>query len=151
MILLTGEVAFPLHRAIVLAFGLIQNDTHPFPRGKESGADIGDSAPLAFPYHLHYSANLVRKRGCRSLYNGFILMLLFLVPMEKNRHTFGAFPLSTVPALLILLISGLVSWMIWGKDAKKYDKDIHNHSLKVLKIVFLPIMLFFAFFFPQLE
>lgn len=77
MILLTGEVAFPLHSTIVLAFGLIQNDAHPFPRCKESGADIGDSAPLAFPYHLHHRANLVRKRGCRSLYTGYVLMFLF--------------------------------------------------------------------------
>lgn len=48
-------------------------------------------------------------------------------------HTFGAFPLSTVPALLILLISGLVSWRIWEK---KYDQDIYNHSLEVLKLYF---------------
>lgn len=33
-ILLTGEVAFPLHGAIVLAFGLAQNDSHPFPSCK---------------------------------------------------------------------------------------------------------------------
>lgn len=58
MVFLTGEVAFPLHRAIVLAFGLIQYDAHPFPRGKEGGANIGNSTPLTLPYHLHYRADL---------------------------------------------------------------------------------------------
>lgn len=69
--------------------------------------------------------------------------------MEKVRRTFGAFPLSTVPALLILLISGLVSWRIWEKIQRNMT-NIHDHSLKLLKIVFL-IIFFFAFFFPQLE
>lgn len=62
MIVLTGEVAFPLHGAIVLAFGVIQYDTHPFPRSKESGANIGNSTPLTLPYHFHYRANLGEKR-----------------------------------------------------------------------------------------
>lgn len=58
VVFLTGEVAFPLHGAIVLAFGLIQYDAHPFPRGKEGGANIGNSTTLPLPYHLHYRANL---------------------------------------------------------------------------------------------
>lgn len=62
MIVLTGEVAFPLHGAIVLAFGVIQYDTHPFPRSKESGANIGNSTPLTLPYHFHYRANLGEKK-----------------------------------------------------------------------------------------
>lgn len=118
MILLTGEVAFPLHGTIVLAFGLIQNDAHPFPRRKESGADIGDSASLTFPDHLHHRANLVRKRMQVTL-QWICSYVSLLLEMEKVRRTFGAFPLSIVPALLILLISGLVSWRIWEKMQKK--------------------------------
>lgn len=53
MILLTGEVALALHRAVVLAFGLVQDDAHPLPRGKERGADVGHRAALPFPDHLH--------------------------------------------------------------------------------------------------
>lgn len=67
-------------------------------------------------------------------------MLLLIVCALVMRHTFGAFPLSTVPAPLILLISGLVSWRIWEK---KYDQDIYNHSLEVLKMIFLVITFFF--------
>lgn len=63
MILLAGEVAFPLHGAVVLAFGIIQNDSHPFPSCKLSSTDIGDRSPLAFPYDLHHRANLDKKRG----------------------------------------------------------------------------------------
>lgn len=69
MVFLTGEVAFPLHGAIILAFWLIQYDAHPFPRGKEGGANIGNSTTLTLPYHLHYRANLgeedKRKKGER--------------------------------------------------------------------------------------
>lgn len=72
------------------------------------------------------------------------MMYLFFVCVLGTRHTFGAFPLSTVPALLILLISGLVSWRIWEK---KYDQDIYNHSLEVMKIiVFLRIMFCFMLY-----
>lgn len=59
----------------------------------------------------------------------FILMLVFFCALGM-RHTFGAFPLSTVPVLLILLINGLVSW------EKKYQQGIYNHILEVLKIIF---------------
>lgn len=62
MILLTSEVAFPLDCAIVLAFGLIQYDAHPFPWGKESGANIGNSTPLTLSYDLHYRADLGEKK-----------------------------------------------------------------------------------------
>ncbi len=77
MILLTGEVTFPLHSAIVLAAGFIQYDTHPFPGGKEGGADIGNSATLTLPYHLHYTANLgeeeqTRGRHCELFYNNLV-------------------------------------------------------------------------------
>ena len=58
MVILAGEVAFPLHSAIVLAFGLIQYDTHPFPGGKEGGADVSDSTTLTLPCHLHHRATL---------------------------------------------------------------------------------------------
>lgn len=114
-IFLTREVAFPLHGAIVLAFGLVQNDAHPFPRGKESGANVGYCAPLALPYYLHYRANLGEKRRWQRviiLYT-VIHLILFFVCWVNKLETFGALPLSTVPALLILLISGLVSWRSW--------------------------------------
>lgn len=58
MVLLTGEVAFPLHGAIILALGIIQYDAHPFPRGKEGGTDVGNSTALTLPRHLHYGADL---------------------------------------------------------------------------------------------
>lgn len=45
-----------------------------------------------------------------------------LLAMENVRRTFGAFPLSTVPALLILLISGLVSWRIWEEMQRNMTK-----------------------------
>lgn len=62
MIFFTGEVAFPLHGAIILAFRFIQYDTHPFPRGKEGGADVGNGATLTLPCHLYYRANLGEER-----------------------------------------------------------------------------------------
>lgn len=58
MVFFAGEVALALHGAVVLAFGLIQYDSNPFPRGKESGANVGNSTPLALPNHLHYVADL---------------------------------------------------------------------------------------------
>lgn len=58
MIFFTGEVFFPLHGAIVLAFGLVQYDANPFPRSKKGGANIGNSTALTLPDHLHYRANL---------------------------------------------------------------------------------------------
>lgn len=63
MILLTGEVAFPLHGAIVLALGLIQYDTHPFSRGEEGGANVGNSSTLTLACHLYYRANLEDEEG----------------------------------------------------------------------------------------
>lgn len=60
MILLTGEVAFSLHRSVVLSFGLIQNDTHPFPRGEESGADVRHRPTLALTDDLHQRAHFHR-------------------------------------------------------------------------------------------
>ena len=58
MIFFTGEVSFPLHGAVVLAFGLVQYDANPFPRSKKGGANIGNSTALTLPDHLHYRANL---------------------------------------------------------------------------------------------
>ena len=58
VVFLAGEVALPLHGAIVLAFGLVQYDAHPFPGGEEGGADVGDGPALTFPYHLHHRADL---------------------------------------------------------------------------------------------
>lgn len=56
MMLLAGEVALALHGAVVLALGLIQNDSHPFPRGKEGVADVGHRAALPLADHLHQGA-----------------------------------------------------------------------------------------------
>lgn len=56
-ILFAGEVALALHRSIILAFGLVQNDSHPFPWGKERGANVGHCATLLLPYHLHQGAH----------------------------------------------------------------------------------------------
>lgn len=56
MILLAGEVALALHGAVVLALGLIQDDSHPFPRGKEGVADVGHRATLPLADHLHQGA-----------------------------------------------------------------------------------------------
>lgn len=58
MIFLTGEVAFPLDSAIILAFCLIQNDANPLPRGKQSRTNICNCTPLTLPDHLHNRANL---------------------------------------------------------------------------------------------
>lgn len=54
VVFLTDEVALALHSAIVLPFRLIQNHPHPLPGGKQSGADVRDSAPLPLPRHLHH-------------------------------------------------------------------------------------------------
>lgn len=62
MILLAGEVALPLHRSVVLAFRLVQDDPHPFARGKEGGANVGYSASLSLTGHLHYGADLGNER-----------------------------------------------------------------------------------------
>lgn len=138
MIFLAGEVAFPLHGAIVLSFGLIQYDAHPFPRGKEGGADIGDSTTLTLPYHLHYRANLGEEREQRQEDERLYVSLHWLIEMcllfsnfflshvcIQKRPTFGGLLLSTVPALLILLISGLVSWKIWEKsDGEMWEREI---------------------------
>lgn len=82
MIFLAGEVAFPLDCAIVLAFGLIQYDPHPFPRSKESGANIGHSTPLTLSYDLHYRTDLGQnKRVSKSLYTcwfQFVFVFHFL-------------------------------------------------------------------------
>lgn len=56
MILLAGEVALALHAAVVLALGLIQNDSHPFARCKEGVADVGHRPALALADHLHQGA-----------------------------------------------------------------------------------------------
>lgn len=57
MMLLTGEVTLALHGAVVLALGLVQNDSHPFPRGKEGVADVGHRAALPLADHLHQGAH----------------------------------------------------------------------------------------------
>lgn len=56
-ILITGEVALALHCAIVLAFGFIQNDSHPFPGGKKCGTNVGHCAALPLPNHFHQGAH----------------------------------------------------------------------------------------------
>lgn len=66
MILLTGEIALPLHRAVVLAFRLVQDDAHPFTRGKEGGADVGHRPPLTLSCHLDYGADLKGNEMTRS-------------------------------------------------------------------------------------
>lgn len=58
MVFLTGEVAFPLHGAVILAFGFVEDDPHPFPGGKEGRSDEGDGATLTFSDHFHYRTNL---------------------------------------------------------------------------------------------
>lgn len=67
VIFLTGEVALALHGAIVLAFRLIQYDTHPFPRSKEGSANVGNSAALTLSCHLDYRANLGDKKWIKIL------------------------------------------------------------------------------------
>lgn len=57
MILLAGEVALSLHGAVVLALGLVQDDSHPFSGGKERVADVGHRAALPLPDHLHQRAH----------------------------------------------------------------------------------------------
>lgn len=57
-ILLAGEVALALHGAVVLALGLVQNDSHPFPGGEEGVADVGHRAALPLADHLHQGAHL---------------------------------------------------------------------------------------------
>lgn len=57
VILLAGEVAFALHGAIVLALGLVQDDSHPFPGGEQCVADVGHRAALPLPDHLHQGAH----------------------------------------------------------------------------------------------
>jgi len=61
VVLLAGEVAFTLHRAVVLALGLVQDDAHPFSRGEEGGAHVGYGAPLALTDDLHHGADLGQK------------------------------------------------------------------------------------------
>lgn len=58
MILLAGEVALALHRAVVLALGLVQDHAHPLPGGEERVADVGHRAALPLPDHLHQGAHL---------------------------------------------------------------------------------------------
>lgn len=65
VVLLAGEVALPLHGAIVLPFGLVEDDAHPLPRGEEGGADVGHGATLALPDHLHHGADLGREETDR--------------------------------------------------------------------------------------
>lgn len=60
MVLLAGEVALPLHGAVVLALGLVQDDSHPLPGGKEGVSDVGHRAALALADHLHQGADLDR-------------------------------------------------------------------------------------------
>lgn len=61
MIFLTAEVALPLHGAVILPFGLVQNDAHPFARGEERGADVSHRALLALTGHLDFGPNLKDK------------------------------------------------------------------------------------------
>lgn len=56
-ILLAGEIALSLHGAVVLALGLVQDDSHPFPGSKERVADVGHRAALPLPDHLHQGAH----------------------------------------------------------------------------------------------
>lgn len=57
MILFAGKVALALHRAVVLALGLVQDDSHPFSRGEECGADVCHRAALPLPDHFHQGAH----------------------------------------------------------------------------------------------
>ena len=57
MILLAGEIALALHRAIILALGLVQDDAHPLPGGEERVADVRHRATLPLPDHLHQGAH----------------------------------------------------------------------------------------------
>lgn len=115
MILLTGEVAFPLHGAIVLAFGLVQNDPHPFPGCEERGSDVGHSPPLAFSDDLHHRANLGMTRGCESSYGGFIRILLLCVSKETYFWSFSTLHCSCTAHLAD-------QWA--GQLGKKHDRDI---------------------------
>lgn len=60
MIILAGEVALALHGTVVLALGLIQDDSYPFSRGEERVADVGDRAALALANHLHQGTHFDR-------------------------------------------------------------------------------------------
>lgn len=60
VVLLAGEVAFALHRAVVLALGLVQDHAHPLPGGKKRVSDVGHRAALSLPDHLHQGAHLHR-------------------------------------------------------------------------------------------
>lgn len=57
MILFTGEVTLSLYGAVIFALGFIQDDPHPFSRGKEGGPDVGHCATLPLPNHLHQGAH----------------------------------------------------------------------------------------------
>lgn len=58
MVLLAGEVPPALHGAVILAFGFIQNDADPLPRGKQRGAHIGHCPTVPLPNDFHSGAHL---------------------------------------------------------------------------------------------
>lgn len=58
VVLLAGEVTLALHRAVVLAFGLVQDHAHPLPGGEERVSNVGHRAALPLPDHLHQGAHL---------------------------------------------------------------------------------------------
>lgn len=60
VVLLAGEVALALHRAVVLALGLVQDHAHPLPGGEKRVSDVGHRAALSLPDHLHQGAHLHR-------------------------------------------------------------------------------------------
>lgn len=60
MVLLTEEISFALHSPIVLAFGLIQNDSHPFSRSEEGVSDVSHGASVTFTDDFYQRANLNR-------------------------------------------------------------------------------------------
>lgn len=58
MVLQASEVALALHCAIILAFSLLQDNSYPFPGGKQCIANVGHSATMPLSNDLHHRAHL---------------------------------------------------------------------------------------------
>lgn len=58
VVLLAGEVPPALHRAVVLALGLVQDDPDPFAGGEQGGPHVGHGAAVALADDLHAGAHL---------------------------------------------------------------------------------------------
>lgn len=126
MILLTSEVAFPLDCAIVLAFGLIQYDAHPFPWGKESGANIGNSTPLTLSYDLHYRADLGEKKRWESVshYTLVDINLFFFISCVWVRKSDPPLEVYYSPLFPHCSFCWSVGWSAggFGRNGKKDEK-----------------------------